>query len=296
MAVRRESKKRSKQAGEPTEAPAPLAPAQVASPAPEPEPASEPRPKPAPHRPAADREPARQAQSGFLLHGRRAPLPPPAIRGRRRPGPRRPVAQERHPAQPDLPGLSLLRNARRRQDLDGPDLRQVLELRARPHRQPLPDLRHLPGNRRRARCRRHRDRWRQQQRRRAGARAQAARLAPAQPVAIQDLLHRRSAHALDRGVQRPLEDPRRAAATRQVPLRHHRAQQDSRSPSSRAASATISPASPPRPSPPPWARSARARAWNLSPRPFKSWPAAPAGRCATPSRCSTACWHPAAPS
>ena len=44
---------------------------------------------------------------------------------------------------------------------------------------------------------------------------------------LQDLLHRRSAHALDRGLQRPVEDAGRAAAARQVLLRHHRGEQDS---------------------------------------------------------------------
>ena len=50
--------------------------------------------------------------------------------------------------------------------------------------------------------RRDRDRRGQQQRRRAGPRAAAERLAPAQPVPVQDLLHRRSPHALDGRLQR----------------------------------------------------------------------------------------------
>ena len=63
----------------------------------------------------------------------------------------------------------------RRQDLDGPDLRQVPQLRERADRGALPGLRHLPGDRRRAGRRRDRDRRGQQQRRRAGARAAAER-------------------------------------------------------------------------------------------------------------------------
>ena len=230
MAVRRESKKRSSPSRPRlTEATARLR-AHAGEPAPSrPKPGAAPASKPAPpQQPSRRRHRRRRRSCRAFLHGRRSPLPPSAVRGRRRPGPRRPVAQERHPAEPDRPGVSLLRNARRRQDLDGADLRQVPQLRAPgADRRSLPDVRYLPGDHRRAGCRRHRDRRGQQQRRRAGARAEATRLAAAQPVAIQDLLHRRSAHALDRGVQRALEDPRRAAAARQVPLRHHRGQQDS---------------------------------------------------------------------
>ncbi len=40
--------------------------------------------------------------------------------------------------------------------------------------------------------------------------------------ALQGLHHRRSAHAVDAGLQRPPEDAGRAAAARQVHLRHHR--------------------------------------------------------------------------
>ena len=45
--------------------------------------------------------------------------------------------------------------------------------------------------------------------------------------ALQGLHHRRSAHAVDGVVQRPPEDPGRAAAARQVHLRHHRDPQGS---------------------------------------------------------------------
>ncbi len=63
---------------------------------------------------------------------------------------------------------------------------------------------------------------------------------------LQDLLHRRSAHALDRGVQRPFEDAGRAAGSRQVFLRDHRGKQDSDHGACRGASGTTSPASRPR--------------------------------------------------
>ena len=82
---------------------------------------------------------------------------------------------QRDPAEPDRPGLPVLRDARGRQDVDGPDLRQVPELREGADRGAVPDLRHLPGDRAGPGRRRHRDRRCQQQRRRAGARAAAER-------------------------------------------------------------------------------------------------------------------------
>ena len=73
-------------------------------------------------------------------------------------------------------------------------------------------------------------------------------------VALQDLHHRRSPHALQGGLQRPAQDAGRAAAARQVHLRHHRSAERSRSRSCRAASASTSPAS------------ARRESWNGSRR------------------------------
>ena len=54
----------------------------------------------------------------------------------------------------------------------------------------------------------------------------AERPVPAQPVALQDLHHRRSPHADAGGLQRPAEDAGGAAAARQVHLRHHRGAED----------------------------------------------------------------------
>ena len=119
-------------------------------------------------------------------------------------------------------------------------------------------------------------------------------VAAAQPVAVQDLLHRRSSHALDRGVQRPAEDAGRAAAARQVLLRHDRGEQDSdhgplavpalrlRRDHARGDRRHAC------------RRSARESRSKPSPRRSRSWPAARAARCATPSRCSNSCWPPAA--
>ncbi len=74
--------------------------------------------------------------------------------------------------------------------------------------------------------RRHRDRRCEQQRRRAGPRTPPERRTAAEPRAVQDLLHRRSPHALHRRVQCPAEDAGRAARARQVLLRDDRAEQD----------------------------------------------------------------------
>ena len=146
----------------------------------------------------------------------------------------------------------------------------------------------------RAGRRRHRDRRRQQQRRRAGPRAAAERRAAAQPGPVQDLLHRRSPHALDRGLQRPVEDAGRAAGARQVLLRHDRGEQD--------------PDHRPLAVPAIRLRGDHARGDRCdpgrdlpsksgsrpSPRRCRSSPAARAARCAMRSRCWTSCWPPAA--
>ena len=65
-------------------------------------------------------------------------------------------------------------------------------------------------------------RRRQQHQGRGDARTDGGRALRAGRGPLQGLHHRRSAHALDGGVQRPAEDPRGAAAARQVHLRHHR--------------------------------------------------------------------------
>ncbi len=58
--------------------------------------------------------------------------------------------------------------------------------------------------------------------RRRDARATRRRALCAGRGALQGLCHRRSAHAVDGSLQRLAEDPRGAAAARQVHLRHHR--------------------------------------------------------------------------
>ncbi len=80
----------------------------------------------------------------------------------------------------------------------------------------------LPGDHRRPPHRRARDGRRLAQQRRRHARDHRRRALRAGVGALQGLHHRRSAHAVDGGVQRAAEDAGRAAAARQVHLRHHR--------------------------------------------------------------------------
>ena len=70
------------------------------------------------------------------------------------------------------------------------------------------------------------------------------KLRPAQGQ-YQDLHHRRSPHAHQGGLQRPAEDPGRAAAARDLHLRHHRAPQGPGDHPLAAASGSTSAASPP---------------------------------------------------
>ncbi len=77
-------------------------------------------------------------------------------------------------------------------------------------------------------ARRPRDRRRQQQRGRRSARHHRGLALRALERPLQDLHHRRSAHALDARLQRAPQDARGAAAERQVHFRHHRVPQDPR--------------------------------------------------------------------
>ena len=105
-------------------------------------------------------------------------------------------------------------------DLRGANPGEGVELRAWPGRRALQPVRHLPEHqfRRRRRC--PGDRRRQQPRHRRDPPVAAERQRAAEPVAIQDLHHRRSPHAHARGVQRPAEDARRAAGAREVHILH----------------------------------------------------------------------------
>ena len=119
------------------------------------------------------------------------------------------------------------RRARRRQDHHRPHHRPRAQLH-RPRRQGRPDrralrrVRALPRHRRGPPCRRDGDGRRLAHRRRRHPRADRRRALQPGRGALQDLHHRRSAHAVEERLQRAVEDARRAAARRQIHLRHHR--------------------------------------------------------------------------
>ncbi len=124
-------------------------------------------------------------------------------------------------------GLYPHRRARRRQDHHRPHPRPRLQLFAAGQDRPTVDRhagirRPLPGDHGIAPRRRHRDGRRLAHRHRRRARDHRERALPPGLGAHQGLHHRRSAHAVEAGVQRPAEDARRAARARQVPVRDHR--------------------------------------------------------------------------
>ena len=88
--------------------------------------------------------------------------------------------------------------------------------------EPVRRVRALPRDRRGPPCRRDRDGRGLAHRRRRHPRADRGRALPAGLGALQGLHHRRSAHALEERLQRAVEDARRAAARRQLRLRHDR--------------------------------------------------------------------------
>ena len=116
-----------------------------------------------------------------------------------------------------------------------------------------------------------------------------------EPVALQDLHHRRSPHAHDGGVQRPAQDAGRAAAARQVHLRHHRSA--ARFPItilSRCQRFDFAGIGTPRIVERLQRDRRRRGACRPTTRPWNWSPAGPAARCAMPNRCSINCWPSAA--
>ena len=157
-----------------------------------------------------------------------AQIPPLQFRRSDRPGGHGPHRFQRVRNRPDSAGLDSDRRARRRQNHHGADSRPRAELRTagrlgegadHPHagaRRALPGDHGKPahgraGNGRRVPYRR---------RRRAPDQRQRALCAGQRP--LQGLHHRRSPHAVDRGLQRLPEDAGRAAGARQIRVRHHR--------------------------------------------------------------------------
>ena len=120
------------------------------------------------------------------------------------------------------PRVPVHRHARRRQDDDRENLRQVAELRDGRLADAVRRMQRVPRHRRRPlrRSDRGRRRLAHQGRRHARAARQRAVLAGARP--LQGLPDRRSAHAVGAFVQCAAQDARGAAAARQVPARDHR--------------------------------------------------------------------------
>ncbi len=85
----------------------------------------------------------------------------------------------------------------------------------------------LPGDHGRPPCRCHRDGCRLPYRHRRHPRDHRAGALPPGFGPLQGLYHRRSAHALDAGLQRPAEDARRAAGACEIHFRDHRNPQGS---------------------------------------------------------------------
>ena len=172
-----------------------------------------------------------------------------------------------------------------------PDPGPRAQLRAGADRRPVRRVRLVPRPRpRRARLdRRHRDRRRLARwcRRRPRPAREGVLRAGAQP--LQGLHHRRGAHGLHAGLQRPAQARRGAAGAPAVHLRDHRARQG-------AADDPVP--HPPLPVPadpaaaalrPTSGSCARWRAWPSSRRRCRWWSAPAAARPATPCPCSTSC-------
>ena len=167
-------------------------------------------------------------RAGRRLPRARAQIPPRLVRRPHRPGRHGAHDLERVRDRPHPAGLDPHRRARRRQDHHRPHPRPRAQLRIarrlghRAHHQDAGDGRALPGHHREPPHRRAGNGRRLPQQRRRRAPDQRRRPLRAGVGALQGLHPRRSAHALGRGLQRAAEDAGRAAAARQVHLRHHR--------------------------------------------------------------------------
>ena len=138
------------------------------------------------------------------------------------------------------------------------------------------------------------NRRRQQSRHRRNSPTAAERQRAPQSVAVQDLHHRRSPHAHERGLQRAAEDARRAAGACEVHLLHDRGRKKFRSRFSRAASGSILPAFRRRKLSSGCGRLSTPKASRPSRRRWSCSPVARPARCATASRCWSNCWRSAA--
>ena len=157
----------------------------------------------------------------------RAQVPAVELRRPDRPGPPRAHAEQRHRDGPPGPRLAADGRARGGQDLDGADHRARAQLHrrgrgGRPDARAMRHVRSLRLDRRGPPRRRDRDGRGLAHRHRRRARADRGRALPPGLGALQGLHHRRSAHALEAGLQRAAQDARGAAAPRQIRVRDDR--------------------------------------------------------------------------
>ena len=145
-----------------------------------------------------------------------------ATRTGRRTGGRHADAAERRVARTDRPCVPVHGASRNGQDEHSPHHGQGRQLPRPAGRGAGRYVRHLPVDQRGPLARPHRDRRRQQPRHRRHSRsARQGRVHPPRGP-LQGLHHRRSPHAHRAGIQRALEDPRRAARPRHLHPRHNR--------------------------------------------------------------------------
>ena len=162
------------------------------------------------------------AQWRHVLSRPRPQVASQAIRRAGRPGTRGPRAHQCAGQRPRSPCLPVHGYARRGQDHHRPHLRQIAELREGHQCRSLRPVRGLPGHRCRPLYRSAGDRRCLEHRCGRCARSDRERAVHALARQVQGLSDRRSAHAVESGVQRAAEDAGGAAGTRQVPARHHR--------------------------------------------------------------------------
>ena len=170
----------------------------------------------------------RPAGGRQALSGAGAEIPAVQFRGPDRPGRRGPYRFERVRNRENSAGLDSDRGARGRENHHGPDSGPRAQLRTAGRISEAADHPHasagcaLPGDHGKPAHGRAGDGRGLPYRRRRRAPDQRQRALCAGQRALQGLHHRRSPHALDRGVQRVPENIGRAAGARQIRVRHHR--------------------------------------------------------------------------
>ncbi len=138
-----------------------------------------------------------------------------------RPGPRRPGVAQRGPGPAGRPRLPVQRASWHRQDVDGPDTGQGAQLHRSARRRAVRRVPLVRGDRPGLLPRRPRARRRLQQRGGGDARPRLTG-GSWDPGAPEGLHRRRGPHALDRGLERAVEDARGTAGPRGLRAGHHR--------------------------------------------------------------------------